>query len=298
MEITIYQVDAFSNRPFGGNPAGVVSDARVLSDTDMQNVAREMNLSETAFIIPIDDNNFKVRFFTPVSEVDLCGHATIGSFYTLAFKGYIRPISEGIKRIYQETKAGRLGVEIYFRDEKIEKVMMEQAIPEDLGYVDDMELLLSCFNVREEDIGIGEKFVNPKIISTGLPDIILPIRDKGVLDNLEVDFNRLKEVSKSLNAVGVHVFYLPKIDADRVYTRNFAPLLGINEEAATGTANGALIYFLKKGNYIRKNEIVSIQGEYLGRPSEIYCSIEDENGIYKIKVGGQARIVLEGIMCF
>ena len=112
MEINIYQVDAFSDKPFGGNPAGVVPDAKQLSYDDMQNIAKEMNLSETAFVIPIDKNNYQVKFFTPIKEVDFCGHATIGSFYTLAHKGYLPPIYNGIK-VYQETKAGRLAVEIF-----------------------------------------------------------------------------------------------------------------------------------------------------------------------------------------
>ncbi len=298
MEVNIYQVDAFSTKPFGGNPAGVVPDARELSDIDMQNIAKEMNLSETAFIFPIDKNNYKVRFFTPVQEVDLCGHATIGSFYTLAYKGYLPSIYRGIKRIHQETKAGKLAVEIFFNNGKVEKVMMEQATPKDLGTVEDIELLLDCFNIDKQDMGIEDELVLPKIISTGVPDIMLPIKDKSILDNLKVDFNKLVEISKKLNILGVHTFYLPKLNSDKVFTRNFAPIVGINEEAATGTANGALIYFLKKEGYINRDEIVSIQGESLNRSSAIHCKIDENGGEYTVKVGGGARIVLEGIICF
>lgn len=298
MDVNIYQVDAFSSEPFGGNPAGVVPDASKLSDVDMQNIAKEMNLSETAFITPIDKDNYKVKFFTPISEVDLCGHATIGSFYTLAYKGYITSIYNGVKKVYQETKAGKLGVEIFFNKGKVEKVMMEQAHPKELGIVQNVDLLLDCFNLDREDIGIEDRFIYPKVVSTGLPDILLPVKDKETLDGLEVDFNKLAKVSKELNALGVHVFYLPKINSDRVFTRNFAPLVGIDEEAATGTANGGLIYFLKKEGHIDKKEIISIQGESLGRPSRIYCNIDEDEGKYIVKVGGQARIVLEGIMCF
>ena len=133
---------------FWGNPAGVVPDAKQLSYDDMQNIAKEMNLSETAFVIPIDKNNYQVKFFTPIKEVDFCGHATIGSFYTLAHKGYLPPIYNGIKKVYQETKVGRLAVEIFFNDGKIEKVLMEQATPKDLGIVKDIESLLDCFNIK------------------------------------------------------------------------------------------------------------------------------------------------------
>ncbi|MBZ2175688.1 PhzF family phenazine biosynthesis protein [Schnuerera sp. xch1] len=298
MQVNIYQVDAFSSAYFGGNPTGVVPDARGISEEDMQNIAREMNLSETAFIIAIDKNNYKVRFFTPINEVDLCGHATIGAFYTLAYKGYISSAYKGVKKIYQETNAGKLQVEIFFKDGNIEKVMMQQSTPKDLGKVKDIYTLLSCFNINKNDIGIGEQFADPKIISTGLPDILLPINTREKLDNLKVDFNKLADISRKLNVTGVHAFYLPEFDSDQVYTRNFAPLVGINEEAATGTANGALIYYLKDEGYIKRNDIVSIQGESLNRPSKIYCVISKKNEEYNVKVGGQAKIVLEGIICF
>lgn len=296
MELKIFQVDAFTSKPFGGNPAGVVLDAKGLSENDMQNIANEMNLSETAFIVPKDEHNYKVRFFTPISEVDLCGHATIGSFYTLAFKEIISPLEEGVKKVYQETKAGRLGVEIHYKNGEIRKVMMEQSKPKDLGIVEDIDLLLDCFNIEKKDIGIEEKFVSPEIISTGLPDIMLPLKDKKTLDSLKVDFNKLIHLSSKVEVTGVHAFHLPYMDSDKVYTRNFAPLVGINEEAATGTANGGLVYFLKKGKYIKGKEILSIQGESLKRPSKIYCEVSKDNGFYNIKVGGQARIVLEGFM--
>ena len=298
MQVNIYQVDVFSTKLFGGNPAGVVPDARELSQEDMQNIAREMNLSETAFIMPIDKNNYKVRFFTPLKEVDICGHATIGTFYTLAYKGYLPSIYNGVKKVYQETKVGKLSVEIFFSNGKIEKILMEQGPPKELGAVKDIESLLDCFNIDKKDIGIEGKFVEPKMVSTGLPEILLPINNKDILDNLKVDFNKLTDISKTLNVIGVHAFYLPKVNSDKVFTRNFAPIVGINEESATGTANGSLAYFLKEKGYINKNEIISIQGETLKRPSKIYCVLDQINGSYIVKVGGQARIVLEGIMCF
>lgn len=298
MKAKIYQVNAFSTEPFGGNPAGVVLDARGLSDVDMQNIAREMNLSETAFIIPIDEDNFNVRFFTPFQEVDLCGHATIASFYTLAYKGYIPSLYNGVKKVHQETKAGKLSVEIFFSKDKIDNVIMEQASPKDLGVIEDIESLMECFNIDKEDIGIGQEFVYPRIASTGLSDIFLPLKNKETLDNLKVDLKKLSKVSQELNVVGAHVFYLPKVDSERVYTRNFAPLVGINEEAATGTSNGALIYLLKKEGYINGNEITAMQGEVLNRPSNIYCRIDEGEDGYIVKVGGQGKIVFEGVMYF
>ena len=297
MEVNIYQVDAFTNKSFGGNPAGVVPDARGLSDIDMQNIAREMNLSETVFIIPIDESNYEVRFFTPVSEVDLCGHGTIGAFYALAYMGYIPSIYNGVKKVYQNTKAGKLAVEIFFKNCNVEKVLMEQARPKEIKEIKNLQPLLEAFNIEEKHIGIGDRFISPRIISTGLPDIILPLKEKSILDNLNIDLEKLSILSKELDVIGVHAFYLPEENSNKVYTRNFAPLVGINEEAATGTSNGSLIYFLKKEGYISNSELMSLQGENLNRTSNIYCKIEKSEDDYIVKVGGQAKIVLEGIMC-
>ena len=109
MGVNVFLVDAFTDKAFAGNPAGVVADEN-LDDATMQVIAREINASETAFIRQYDDDLFKVRFFTPTEEVDLCGHATIGAFFVLASKGYIHPIKEGRKKLEQITKAGRLPV--------------------------------------------------------------------------------------------------------------------------------------------------------------------------------------------
>lgn len=298
MQVKIYQTDVFTHIAFGGNPAGVVPDARGISEINMQKMAKEMNLSETAFVIPIDENNYKVRFFTPTNEVDLCGHATIASFYTLVQKGYLSSVDEGVKTVFQDTKAGRLKVDIYFKEGIVDKIMMQQSTPKDLGKVENIDSLLDCFNLNRNDLGIGNQFVCPRIISTGLPDILLPINKKEKLDGLEVNFERLTNISRKLNVTGVHVFYLPQLNSNIVYTRNFAPLVGINEEAATGTSNGALIYFLRDNGYIEGNEIVSLQGESINRPSKIHCIINEENGEYDVRVGGEAKIILEGTMYF
>jgi len=259
MEINIYQVDAFSESSFGGNPAGVVPDAKFLTEVQMQDIAKEMNLSETAFVTHLDDNLFMVKFFTPTCEVDLCGHATIATFHTLSKMGYIEPVYNGTKTIYQKTKAGKLAVEINFKNEKVDTIFMEQATPKEVGVIKDIGDLLKAMNLEEEDLGVLNKIIYPEMISTGLPDIILPIKKKEVLDNLTIDMKALSKVSEELGVIGVHAFYLPELNSKLVYTRNFAPLVGIDEEAATGTSNGALIYFLKKNNLINDNCIVSYQ---------------------------------------
>lgn len=294
MEINIFQVDAFSDKAFGGNPAGVVPDARSLTEEQMQKIANEMNVSETAFVIPLYDDLFQVRFFTPICEVDICGHATIATFFTLAKKGYIKGIWNGTKTIYQKTKAGKLAVELIYISGEIDRVFMEQAIPRDLGKILDIDKLVQAMGINKDDIGIVDQTVYPDIISTGLADIILPLKKKETLNNLKIDMGLLAKVSQNYGVTGVHAFYLPEVDSDIVYTRNFAPLVGIDEEAATGTSNGSLIYYLKKNGLIAGNHILSYQGESINRPSKIYCNIDDKG---MVKVGGRAKVMIDGIIC-
>ena len=214
MQINIFQVDAFTDKSFGGNPAGVVPNAKLLTEEQMQKIANEMNISETAFVIPINEELFQVRFFTPICEVDLCGHATIATFFIMAKKGYIKGIQDGIKTVYQKTKAGMLAVNLNYVNGKIDRVFMEQVIPKDLGKVLNIDELLEALGIEKDDVGISGKRVNPEIISTGLPDIILPINKKETLDNLEIDMELLTKVSLDNKVVGLHVFYLPDFNSD------------------------------------------------------------------------------------
>jgi PhzF family phenazine biosynthesis protein len=298
MEINIFQVDAFSSKPFGGNPAVVVPNSKWIREKDMQKIANEMNVSETAFVHQLADNSFKVRYFTPVCEVDLCGHATIATFFTMANMGYIKPIANGIKEVTLVANIGKLPIEICYENGEVSSIIMQQDKPKSLGIVRDLDEVLETLNINRSQIGCLNEFLEPEIITTGLPDVILPIKDKSVLDNLDIDFCMLGNISKRLNVTGVHAFYLPDRNSEIVYARNFAPLVGINEEAATGTASGALIYYLKKNKLIDSNRITSLQGQSLNRPSEIYCYIEEVDDCFRVKVGGNANIVMEGILKF
>lgn len=298
MEAIIYQVDAFTNKPFGGNPAGVVPDAKNLSEKDMQKIANEMNLSETAFVKKIDEDSFEVRFFTPKCEVDLCGHATIATFYVLGKKGYIRHQGRGSVTITQKTKAGLLPVELYFESDDIIKVLMHQGKPEVFGRVKDIDEISKILGICKEQIGINNFNLEPEIISTGLKDIIVPVKDEETLKSLKIDFQSMDHYCTKRDSVGMHVFTLDNLSGDIVHCRNFAPSLGIYEEAATGTANGALIYYMKKNNMLKVNSILANQGIYMNRPSKILCEIHETEEDNIIKVGGNAVIVMEGVIKF
>ncbi|ARC83591.1 phenazine biosynthesis, PhzF family protein [Clostridium argentinense CDC 2741] len=310
MGISVYIVNAFTKDNKGGNGAGVVVDASMLNTSEMQIIAKEVGLSETAFMIPnankkehnnsnnLEDYDFEVRFFTPTQEVELCGHATIASFYTLAKLGMIT-CDEGKnqKIIRQKTKAGILDVELNFNYGNISNVLMTQAEPKFLFEIDDSKELCDILGISSEDIFIESFKTKPQAVSTGLADIMLPVKNLKVLKSINPDFKKLADYSNSLGVIGVHAFTLEtENDTSTVSTRNFGPAAGIDEESATGTSNGALGAYLIKNEIIKVNEDESItiyceQGYYMDNPSEIIVKAEKSFERIGIKVGGKASIV-------
>lgn len=298
MKKKIYQVDAFTDRAFGGNPAGVLIDSSGLDKNHMLKIAREMALSETAFIkrSQTPEYDYEVKFFTPTEEIDLCGHATIATFYLLAKKGYIDNKTD-IVMVKQKTLAGILPVEIYFNNKEISKIMMTQARPKQIFKIEDFENIANIMGLSEKDIGLKEEEIMPMAYSTGIPDIMLPVKSIEILEKMKPDFHRLANYSKDKEVTGVHAFTLKDKEKNIISCRNFAPACGINEEAATGTSNGAMAAYLIENGIIKcdKNiNIVSEQGYFMDRPSEIFIDAYRNDEGLLIKVGGKAKIVLDG----
>ena len=311
-ELDIYQVDAFTDMVFGGNPAGVVPDATGLSDEIMQKIAREMALSETAFIIDTRGKvpsaaDFEVRFFTPWNEVDLCGHATIGSFWLLAELGAIRA-AEGETRVVQKTKAGLLPVDIVAGcDGTPSRVMMTQNLPAvvaRLAYDEVVELEgilgapVGCVTAFKNPA--NQRSVLPQVISTGLPDLIVPVTSREALFSMRPNMAALIDFCNARKVISVHCFSLETLDpAATVHCRDFSPAVGVPEESATGTASGAT------GCYLVQNGLVDVeepltkmaceQGNILKRPSIIHVEIGSGAGqITSVRVGGSAATCIKG----
>ncbi len=284
MEIKVYTLNAFAKTDNGGNPAGVVLDADSLSAYDMQKIAEKVGFSETAFVKKSNNADFKVDFFTPNAEVDLCGHATIATFYLLANKGIIK-----VGQYTQETKAGVLKVEC--RNDNI--IYMNQRNPEFYETLDKKEIADSL-NINEDEIMNN---IPIQIVSTGLKDILIPIKSLKALHNIKPDFYKISHVSKKKDVVGYHLFTLETEYGSTAHCRNFAPLYDISEEAATGTSNGALsCYLYKYGLILEKNieNLVFEQGYSMKKPSEILTSLIIHNQkIDEVKVGGIALNIEE-----
>ncbi|HPD97788.1 MAG TPA: PhzF family phenazine biosynthesis protein [Synergistales bacterium] len=295
VRIGIKQVDAFTKDPFGGNPAGVVTVADSLDEEQMQSIAREMNLSETAFVAPSKRADFKVRFFTPYSEVDLCGHATIGSFHALHEEGRLDP---GRSVFSQETKAGVLEVERIFVDGR-PVFMMTQAKP----------LFEKTDASREEIAGIlrvdaGELADTlPLKVSTGIWWFVAGLKRLDTVMNLKPDFAAMSSFSERHGLVGMIPFSLQALDPSFTFhMRAFAPLVGVNEDPVCGTGNGCAGAYIGQNRLVEFEKSADLSGEAgyeVQRPGQVLISLLREGeSISQVKVGGSAVTILEGEMVF
>ena len=214
-----------------------------------------------------------MRYFTPRSEVDLCGHATIATFGLLWQLGKV-----GENVCMNHTLAGDLEVMAG------ERVMMQMATPRMVGEVKDVERLCRIMQCAVPLLPV-------EIISTGLPDIMLPVQSEEALEALAPDMAALAALSRELEVVGVHAF-VQTGDGYTAHVRNFAPLYGVDEESATGTANAALTHYLQRRDFIQTgSECSFMQGEKMGRPSVVETLLRADGTIF---VGGHCHIVAKG----
>ena len=271
-----YVMDAFSGRVFGGNQAGVALPEGPLADAVMQQVAAEFKHSETAFVTVEPDGSVTLRYFTPAGEVELCGHATVASFALLRTLGRI---GDGVHTAH--TKAADLSVEV-----QGDTVWMDMAPPRWLRELTEPELpaLYEAYGLTPEDRPEG---LLPAIVSTGLADIMMPVRDHATLLRAVQNEAAVTALSRQYDVTGVHMFCLG--GGCTAACSNYAPLYAIPEECATGTSNGALTYYLYRHGLVRpQEENVFRQGEHMSRPSEIRSRLYADGDAVTVRVGGRA----------
>lgn len=283
MKIHVKRVNAFAESMDGGNPAGVVFDSPDLTDDQMRHVSKVLKVSETAFVFPSKKADYKVRFFSPTVEVDLCGHATIATFFTMALNGFF----DGTCRVTQETNAGVLPVHILFFDDEIDRVMMTQSNPIYKNISLDISELVGSLKIKKDDV---DSSLPNQIVSTGLFTLPVCVKSFDVLKHMKPDFVKIKKLCKKIGAGSIHVFTFETIEPRSVYhARNFAPMYGINEDPVTGTANGAVCCYLVKNGIIHEKNLVCEQGDIIGKPGRVYVEV----GKGFVRVGGKARVVEE-----
>ncbi len=274
--VDVYVAAAFSKDDKGGNKAGVVLGRSELTSVQKVAIAKEMGYSETAFVLDSDKADFKLQYFTPTEEVPLCGHATIAAFSTLKLLNMLDKPDCTI-----ETEAGILNIHI--KDDGL--ILMEQNRPTYLEVLDS-DIFTGC---------IERNFIDHRfpiqIVSTGLNDVMLPVDSAEHLEQLSPDFEMIANMTKEKGAVGVHAFTLIKESDVTAICRNFAPLYGIDEESATGTASCALACYLFK-YYKQQPQYIFEQGHNMGEISRIVVNLSYHGGVIdSVFVGGYGYLL-------
>lgn len=282
----LYQIDAFTDIPFKGNPAGVTF-ASNLTDNEMQLIAREMNLSETAFIGTSDKADYKLRWFTPTQEVQLCGHATIASLHFLNELDKIQHRN----KISFETLSGILNCPVA----SDEYLMQIPILP--------IEELDGCNEEIIESLGLARTSVDDKIPFLLLDNGYLYIYADSLtaLKDASPNFSLVKMLGEKYGFKSVCLFTLETFDKESfAHSRFFAPYYGIDEDPVTGSANGPLMLVLKKLNFIKEQSKpvskIFEQGDIINRRGRIKVThYPDTNELY---IGGKAVTIIKGELSF
>lgn len=290
-EVIVYQIDAFTKSCFKGNPAGVVINADGLTDSQMQMIAREMNNSETAFLLSAEDSSHDgiIRYFTPTVEVPTCGHATIAAMYAKATEESLQSC-----RLNYKTQIGILPFEIIKSNDDYKITMTQGAFSiEDSLDAETQTDIVAALGLKQADL-------NPdcpiQIASTGHSKVLVGIRENAVLHALNPDLFALKNLSQQIACNGFYVFTFNPTEEILVHGRMFAPAIGIAEDPVTGNANGPLGGYLVYHQLVETNrenfKFTASQGEKMGRQGHIEVKVSiKENLPDVIQVCGEAVVV-------
>jgi trans-2,3-dihydro-3-hydroxyanthranilate isomerase len=295
-EYRFIQVDVFTDRVFGGNPLAVVLDGRGLADGEMQAIAKEMNLSETTFILPPTrpDCAARVRIFTPARELQFAGHPTIGTAWVMAVHGLV-PGSPSAFSL--EEGIGPVPVTLDGDSRSPSFIWMRHGTPDFGPEMGNRAEIAAALNLTEADLISGAPIQTG---STGSRFMFVPLRDRATVDRAVLDVPKIIKALGDQPLVGIFVFAPdPDPGAGRVHSRMFAPhTSGIPEDPATGSATGPLGAYLVKQRLIKaggKVAIVSDQGVKMGRHSRLHIrGIERGGELEEIEVGGGVVPVIDG----
>ena len=305
------QFDVFTDRAFCGNPLAVFPEAEGISDEKMMQIAREMNLSETVFVLKPETDKVlrRLRIFTPMREIPFAGHPIVGTWTCLAQEGVV-PLPDGgngWQRIFHEVGIGVLPVDIEFKDGKPVQVVMTQGEFKILHEIDDAHEqaeVARALGLAREDL---DESLPIQVITTGLSCLAVPIRSLADLRDCHVNASLLADIYTRHGGTGCHAFTRETLEvgASRAHARFFAPADNIPEDPATGSACGALgAYLIHHGALTLEPEdgrykFVIEQGDFIHRPSRINLDVKGEAGrVEEVKVGEPAVLVARGEIVF
>ena len=293
-------LDVFSDRLFSGNQLAVFLDGRGLAAGTMQAVANEMNFSETTFVLPPEhaDTDVRMRIFTPSAELPIAGHPTIGSTFALARAGVIT--SDRDQFVFG-LGVGPVPVELDWRNGELGFAWMTQPMPTFSASIADVGCVVAALGISESVV--TDTGLPLQVVSCGVPFLIVPITTRAAVDSAVLNMKAYGELVRTLPDQARGLFFFSQERGDdkaTVYSRMFAPEVGVIEDPATGVASGPLGCYLVRHNVVTAaaaRSILSLQGVKMGRPSQVHISIGVEDGVIRsVRVGGAAVLAGEGTL--
>ncbi len=285
------QVDAFTDRPLAGNACAVVFDADPLDEDTMLALAREMNLSETAFVLRSSVADFRARYFTPAEEIPLAGHPTVATVFALWHTGRLRPSAERTC-ITLELPAGVIPVSLETHPDAPVRVTMTQRKPEFLATYAPARVM-PLFGLRETDARDDAPI---RTVSTGTPQLMVPVRGPDALRRASLDIRAYDEFRAGSDFFSPHLFCLQGATPEgRTFARHFGSPPDTLEDPFTGSATGGMAAHLWRYRLIDEPRFVAEQGHWMGRPGRAEVEVVGPPAdIEAVRVGGSAVVVLEG----
>ena len=296
-KLRYHLVDVFTNERFGGNPLAVFTNGRGVEPALMQTIARELNLSETVFVLPPEDpaNHWRLRIFTPATELPMAGHPTVGTAYVLA-REHLVDVTGDETTIQLEEPVGVIPVTFSFDDRGALSISMTQPNPTFGPMMDDRAGIAALLSLSPDDL----LPLPIQVVSTGVPFVFVPVRDLDAMRRIKVRLDLWEQSLKDTPHPHLLTF-TPEVEVagSHVHVRMFAPAMGIPEDPATGGAAGPLGCYLVQHGLVKDSPaaIIAEQGFEMGRRSFLHIGIEQQDGeITRVTVGGQSIPVGEGVI--
>lgn len=296
-KLSYHVVDVFTETPFGGNQLAVFTSGQHVPEHAMQKLAREINFSETTFVMPPQDsaNDFGVRIFTPAMELPTAGHPTIGTAFVLAREGFI-DLAEDRVTVRLEEGVGVIPVTLTFDQGAPDLITMQQPLPTFGAEIANRAAIAEMLSITPADLLEGYPI---QVVSSGVPFTFVPLKNLEVIQRAKLRGDLWEKTLKDTAAPKIFMFTLETENSQStVHSRMFAPSLGIAEDAATGIASGPLGCYLVKYGLVSREKwgsMISEQGIEMGRPSLIHISIDYDGANFTgVRVGGRCVAVAEG----
>ena len=287
----LFQIDVFTKQPLNGNPCAVILDTDNMDEATMQAIAKEMNLSETAFVHHSEVANFGVRYFTPEQEIPMAGHPTIATTLALIEAGQLT-LQGPLTTIKLELSVGPINVEIFSESNQVQQIVMSQKKPRFL-MTHDPEIVLPIF-------GLSPRNMLPDVpiqtVSTGTPQLMIPLQEIGMLHRIQIDTAAYKEYRAQSDFFSPHLFCLEGITKEGdTFARHFGVPPDTPEDSFTGSATGGMAAYLWHYNLIKNPTFIAEQGHWMQRPGRALVKvIGPRDDIQTVKVSGQAVKIFQG----